>query len=193
MLAAGILLIAFVLMAPLRTFGQSERTHSGVSAEELPARLAKARDKHDVPALAVGRIEANRRPDVAIVGVRKRGTDTLPTVDDQWHLGSNTKPFTALLVALLIDRGLLEWDTPLEKIFPEHAEKWSDDLKKVTPAHLLTHTSGLPSNGPLAWFLLIKSQESPLQDRERLVKGLDTVKLNTKPGEKYQYSNLECL
>jgi CubicO group peptidase (beta-lactamase class C family) len=127
---------------------------------------------------------------MAVVGVRKRGTDILAMIDDQWHLGSNTKPITALLIALLIDLGLLDWDTPLEQIFPEIAVKWSPDLKKITPAHLLTHTSGLPSTGPLLGFLLGSNKASPAQNRDKLVKSLGTVRLTAKLGEKYEYSNL---
>jgi len=101
----------------------------------------------DVPALAAGVLHAGSPPQVAVVGVRKRGSDRRATADDPWHLGSNTKPFTALLIALLIDQGRLDWDTPLAQIFPEQAGIWSADLKKFTPAQLLTHTSGLPPAG----------------------------------------------
>ena len=94
----------------------------------------------------------------------------MAAADDQWHIGSNTKPITALLVALLIDQGMLDWDTPLEEIFPEHVDKWSADLKKITPAHLLTHTSGLPTIGPLLGFLIGRSEGTAVQDREKVVR-----------------------
>jgi CubicO group peptidase (beta-lactamase class C family) len=97
---------------------------------------------------------------------------------------------TALLIALLVDLGLLDWDTPLGDIFPDHAKEWNDDLKKITPAHLLTHTSGLPSMGPILGFMIIPGDKTPQEDREQIVKRLEKVKLNAKPGEKYEYSNL---
>jgi len=174
----------------LPVIGQAGGDSPGVTPENLPALLEKTRAKHDVPALAAGIIREGDKPHVAVVGVRKRGKDALATADDQWHLGSNTKPFTALLIALLVDQGRLDWDTPLEDIFPGDAEKWCADLKSITPAHLLTHTSGLPPTGPLLAFLIGRSQATPVQDREKLVKSLALVKLRTKPGEKYLYSNL---
>jgi CubicO group peptidase (beta-lactamase class C family) len=161
-----------------------------VKRDELRLLLDKARAQHDVPALAAGIVRAGRESLVAVVGVRKRGTDLAATAADQWHLGSNTKPLTALLTALLIDRGLLDWDTPLELIFPDYAATWSADVKKIRPAHLLTHTSGLPPLGPLFAFLIARSQGSPVKERERIVRSLDAVKLTAKPGEKYEYSNL---
>jgi CubicO group peptidase (beta-lactamase class C family) len=176
--------------APGRGAGRTGANSFGIGAQELRSLLEKIRARHNVPALAASIVRVDNGARLAVVGVRKRGTDIPATADDQWHLGSNTKPMTALLVALLIDSGVLNWDTPLEQIFPEHAGKWGADLRKITPAHLLTHTSGLPAMGPLVWFLIGSHQGSPLQHRERLVKSLGTVKLTAKPGEKYEYSNL---
>ncbi|HEV2947706.1 MAG TPA: serine hydrolase domain-containing protein [Gemmataceae bacterium] len=184
------LLLGLLLFVSLPVLGQTGGENPGVTADELSALLEKARAKYDVPALAVGVIRSCDKSHVAVVGVRKRGTDPLATADDQWHIGSNTKPITALLVALLIDQGMLDWDTPLEEIFPEHVDKWSADLKKITPAHLLTHTSGLPTIGPLLGFLIGRSEGTAVKDREKVVRSLEAVKLTTKPGEKYQYSNL---
>src|SRR5205807_1390421 len=112
---------------------------------ELRALLEKVRDEQKVAALAVGIVHEGSPLLKAVVGVRKRGSDFLATTEDQWHIGSNTKPITALLIAMLIDEGLLDWDTPLEKIFPEKAMNWIPTVRKITPSHLLTHSSGLPS------------------------------------------------
>ncbi|HEY7327519.1 MAG TPA: serine hydrolase domain-containing protein [Gemmataceae bacterium] len=152
--------------------------------------LGKTRVHHDVPALAAGFVRAGETPLAAVVGVRKRSTDSSATLADKWHLGSNTKPFTAILMALLIEEGLLDWDTPLDKVFPDEAEKWNEEVRKITPAHLLTHTSGLPANGPITSFLLFRNDAAPIDERTRLVRTLHTIKSITKPGEKYEYSNL---
>jgi CubicO group peptidase (beta-lactamase class C family) len=184
------LLLGFVLLGPCHARGQTDKPDHLITADELGALLEKVRAQHDVPALAAGIVRKGDKPLVAVVGVRKRGMDDAATAADQWHLGSNTKPMTALLVALLIDRELLDWDTPLEEIFPDQAEKWNADVKKITPAQLLTHTSGLPSIGPLQGFLLVRSEGTAGEDRERIIQSLDKVKLSAKPGEKYEYSNL---
>ncbi|HMF16022.1 MAG TPA: serine hydrolase domain-containing protein [Gemmataceae bacterium] len=184
------LFVGAALVGALHGLERADRKNANITTEELRSMLEKARGKHNVPALAAAISREGDKPRAAVVGVRKRGTDILVAVDDQWHIGSNTKPITALLIALLIDLGLLDWDTPLAEIFPEHAGKWSPDLKKITPSHLLTHTSGLPATGPLFGFLLGTSKDSPVQDREKLVRSLGTVTLTAKLGEKYEYSNL---
>jgi CubicO group peptidase (beta-lactamase class C family) len=190
---ARLLILGFVLGHSSDALGQAEKPKLGLKADELKAILDKARADHDVPALGAGIIRPNEQPLLAVVGVRKRGADTAAASDDKWHLGSVTKPITGFLIAMLVDQGLLEWDTPLEKIFPEQAEKWDQDLKQITPGHLLTHTSGLPRDELLrdiAIRELLRPGDPPRADREQVVAGLHSIKLLTKPGEKYAYSNL---
>jgi CubicO group peptidase (beta-lactamase class C family) len=184
------LIVGTVLLPRERVSGQAGTENPVRSADALRALLEQARTKLDVPALAVSVVAPGEPALVAAVGVRKRGTDVAATADDRWHLGSNSKPITALLVALLIDLGLLDWDTPLEQVFPEEAANWGADLKKVTPAHLLTHTAGLPKVGPLRDFLRHREPGTPAGDRAKVLKRLAEVKLASKPGEKFEYSNL---
>jgi CubicO group peptidase (beta-lactamase class C family) len=168
----------------------SDKSKSRITPDALKDLLDKARVQNDVPALAAGIVCRGQPPLAVVVGVRKRGTQTAVTSANQWHIGSNTKPFTAFLTALLIEEGLFDWDTSLDEIFPDEAKNWNDEVRKITPAHLLTHTSGLPANGPLAGFLIFRNDAAPLDERARLVRALDTIKSITKSGEKYLYSNL---
>jgi CubicO group peptidase (beta-lactamase class C family) len=189
MSAARYLTFVIVLLQPLRLAGQ-EGAGAEIRTEELSKLLEKARAEHDLPALAAGVVRPGGQPVVVVTGVRKRRTDSPATIDDPWHLGSNTKPITALLLALLVDLGLIDWDTPLDQVFPVHADKWNADLKSITPAHLLTHTAGLPPNWPGGWTLIGRETETPVQNRKRVVESLDKIKPRSKPGERYEYSNL---
>jgi CubicO group peptidase (beta-lactamase class C family) len=182
-----LLLFCTALLLPLHVAGRDAEGRDP-TADELARLLEKARAKYDLPAMAAGFVHADGEPITAAVGVCKRGAETQVTGEDEWHLGSNTKPMTALLIAILTELGFLDWDTPLEQVFPEGADHWSADMKHITPAHLLTHTSGLPSNWRLAW--LAGDGKGPQQQRERLVQALDTIKLAHSPGQKYEYSNL---
>jgi CubicO group peptidase (beta-lactamase class C family) len=128
--------LVFVWTLSSHTSGQTEKPNVGLNADGLKLLLEKVRTQNDVPALGAGIIRADDPPLLSVVGVRKRGVDTAATTDDLWHLGSVTKPITGFLIALLVDEGLLDWETPLEKIFPEQAEKWSPDVKGITPGQL---------------------------------------------------------
>ena len=56
-----------------------------------------------------------------------------------FRLASLTKQFTAAAVALLCERGALEYDDPASRFLPE----FSRHARGVTVRHLLQHTSGL--------------------------------------------------
>ena len=178
--------------APLRVAANLVVLFFASSAQaQFAESIEKARVKHDLPGVAIGLLKVDEKPIIAVAGVRKRGDIAKVEATDQWHLGSNTKPITALLFALLVDLGLIDWDTPLAEIFPEEAKKWPPNLRKVSPRHLLTHTSGLPTLGPLERFQAERSdKETPLEDRASLMKSLADVKLIGEPGTKYEYSNL---
>jgi CubicO group peptidase (beta-lactamase class C family) len=66
-----------------------------------------------------------------------------PWVQDTVACGMSTvKPVMATAIAILVDRGLLDVDAPIAKIWPEFAANGKED---ITAAHVLTQTSGLPS------------------------------------------------
>lgn len=66
-----------------------------------------------VPALGGAIVHSDGQISTFVTGVRESGSDVAATVTDQWHLGSCTKAMTAMLVALLVERGDLTWDRPL--------------------------------------------------------------------------------
>src|SRR4051812_26326370 len=106
----GCLLVAATLLLPVPTPGKEAKPKSGITAARLRAILEEVRLKHKVPALGAGIVRGGKEPVVAVAGLRKRGETVRAEDGDAWHLGSNTKPMTALLIALLIDLGLLDWD-----------------------------------------------------------------------------------
>jgi CubicO group peptidase (beta-lactamase class C family) len=156
---------------------------------QLVELLENVRAKHDVPLLAGAVVTDKGLELAAAVGVRKRGEEVKVTDDDLLHLGSDTKPITAWLIAWLIEHGLLDWDDPLEKIFPKRFKDWPETHRKITITQLLTHHSGLPANYPGGWWA-IPVKGTPREQREVMMNSFGTIKLAGDPGEKYLYSNV---
>ncbi|MFO0841969.1 MAG: serine hydrolase domain-containing protein [Gemmataceae bacterium] len=158
-----------------------------IDQKSVQAALEKALAEHKVPAL--GAVVLTPDGEVgAVVGVRKRGSDVKATFLDQWHLGSDSKAMTAMLIAVLVHKKLVRYDSTLAEVFPELAGKMHDDYKPVTVEQLLRHRASLPSNLPFLWHLFPPKGPTN-QQRERATKMLLSSKPPLKPDTKFQYSN----
>ena len=113
---------------------------------ELERTLEVIRAKHRVPALAAAVVRGDTVGEIAAVGVRHAGQPERVTVDDRFHLGSDTKAMTATLVALFIKEGRLRWDTPLTELLPELASEMDPAYRAVTVEMLMHHEAGLPDD-----------------------------------------------
>jgi len=149
--------------------------------------LQPIRERHAMPALAAAVVTSRGITSIGAVGVRKAGTDTRVTLDDKWHLGSNTKAMTAMLIADLVEDGLVSWDSTLAEVFPEDAENFHEAFRTVTLRQLLSHHAGLPAN--LDW-ARIAQQGSLAQQRTEVLKLATTAQPASVPGSTYLYSNL---
>ena len=87
--------------------------------ENLNEALAEVLEKHDIPSVAAALIVDGELRAAGAVGVRKRGDSTPVTVNDKYHVGSCTKAMTATLAGMLVERGLLSWETPLKDVFTD--------------------------------------------------------------------------
>jgi CubicO group peptidase (beta-lactamase class C family) len=155
--------------------------------KDLAGLLGPIRQKHNVPALGGAIVTSNGLDAIGVVGVRKAGTEIAATADDKWHLGSDTKAMTAVLIATLVEQGRLKWETTIEEAFPDLAVSMSPAFRKINLLELLSHRAGLPAN--LFWGLIPHTQIIREQ-RLASIKAASTAKLDSEPGTKYFYSNL---
>jgi CubicO group peptidase (beta-lactamase class C family) len=78
----------------------------------------------------------------AVAGLADADSGRPVTPDTLFFSFSTAKVLTATVVNLVVDRGLLDYDTPVAEVWPEFA---ANGKQGVTLRHLLTHTSGLPA------------------------------------------------
>ncbi len=153
---------------------------------QLADLLEPLRQRHGLPALGAALVTSRGLGAIAVVGVRKAGTTVPATVDDKWHLGSDTKAMTATMIAMLVRQGKLRWETTLGEALPELVTG-RPELRSVTLLQLLSHRAGFPAN--LAWSGLPRTGDI----REQRAAGLKLVagvKLAAPPGSKFSYSNV---
>ncbi len=77
-------------------------------------------------------------------GLAEEGTTRPVTEDMLFPIASISKAFTTTALAILVDRGEVEWDAPIRTYIPEFAmwDPWVSENFTVRDA--LTHRSGLP-------------------------------------------------
>jgi D-alanyl-D-alanine carboxypeptidase len=125
--------------------------------------------------------------------MRALGHSERVTVDDRWHIGSDTKAFTATLIARLVERRVMSFDDTLAASFPAFAKSMSPAYRGVTVKQLLSHTAGLPSlttPEELPAFLdAIKSANGLKAQRTAIARHYLTSPPASKAGE-FKYSNI---
>ncbi len=148
--------------------------------------LEPIRATHQLPALAAAVVTSRGLMAIGATGVRRSGSDVRVTVEDQWHLGSDTKAMTATLIALLVERGRLRWDTSIEDVFPDLASASTSPLRKATVQQLLSHFSGTPGDFPDLQPIL--RERGVRRQREAVVR-LALTRRDITVGAKMEYSN----
>ena len=102
-----------------------------------------ARASQNAPALAVVVVRHGQVAERGAVGLRSADATVHVTLDDQWHLGSITKSMTSTLAALLVEDGLITWETRPIDVWPELANNIDQGFANATLKQFLSHSSGL--------------------------------------------------
>jgi len=107
----------------------------------------------------------------------------LPAEEDTlFAIGSSTKAFTALDLAILVDEGKIAWDEPVTSYMPDFTLQDDAATKLMTPRDLLTHRSGLPRHD-LMWYGSNATREE-MYERLRYLAPSTTIR------NRFQYQNL---
>ena len=123
--------------------------------------------------------------------------------DTIFAIGSITKVFTTILLADMVNRGLVNLDDPIEKYLPTSIKVPTFNGQKITLENLATHTSGLsefPSSHCVSNFNGTDDDEDSIQARlffiecdknytfDHLYQDLSNTTLIREPGLKFEYS-----
>jgi CubicO group peptidase (beta-lactamase class C family) len=182
MTGSGMLIAALVLaglatmaLAPLR---------AAETPPTIAALLEPTRAKYGVPAMGGAIFTSNGIVEMGVTGVRKAGTTVPATVDDLWHLGSDTKMMTALLAGSFVAEKKLAWDAKITPFFPDIAIPEAN--RDITLGQILSHHAGLIEN--LDWNAL--SASGSLTEQRLAAVRLALAKPAYAPGA-FHYSNTD--
>ena len=158
--------------------------------EDVTALIAARRSTEGLVALGGAVVDEDGLLAVGVDGLRSSGDAVPVTVDDRWHLGSDTKSMTAMLAAVLVEQGVLTWDQTLAETFPEFADEMNTAYRSMTIVELVSHRAGLPNAVPDdLWMELWQNQGTMIEQRARFARALLARAPSTPPGSAYEYSN----
>jgi D-alanyl-D-alanine-carboxypeptidase/D-alanyl-D-alanine-endopeptidase len=149
---------------------------------------------------AIGR--ARPRPGLLVVGATD-GTGTAfasrgplpdpPCAPERavFEIGSITKVFTSLLLAIAVERGEVGSDDPVVEHLPRGTRVPVRGGRPITLVHLATHTSGLPRLPPGSVVQALGHRDDPyaLLSTQDVLAALGKTRPRSVPGERFRYSN----
>ncbi|HSK64149.1 MAG TPA: serine hydrolase [Pyrinomonadaceae bacterium] len=164
-------------------------TAAGENSSDYSTQLAaieKALDDRrkelGVPGISLAIVKDDRVIYLKGLGYKNFEQQLPVTPDTRFAIGSASKAFTAMLVALSADAGKLSLDDSPKKFLPYFTLKDADAAAKITIRDLLAHRSGL-NRTDLA-------MATGMLNREELIKVAGMAKPTAKLGEKFQYQNV---
>lgn len=186
---------ALLIALSLPSYGQSPKTKAAKAKTSYDKKIDGDRELHEIaqkliaehqlPGMVIAVATSEGVVAKGAAGLRKLGNDARFTVNDQVHIGSDTKAMTAALIGTFVDEGKISWDSTIEECLPDLAKEIHSDFRKATIAQLLSHRTGLDANTD--WWSL--GDGSTTEQRVALAKRILT-KAPTHPVGSYEYSNV---
>lgn len=156
---------------------------SFTAAAGNPAEIARSfMERNSVPGMAYAVMIRGSVVAYGAYGVSDLGTKEKITPDSTFPIASLSKPFVAMGVLSLVEKGSLKIDEPVGKYLPELPDDW----KAIPIVRLLDHTAGVPDHINSGAFNSL--DPAPIGSDE-LIKRLVTLPLRFKVGDRYEYSN----
>ena len=139
-------------------------------------------EEWQVPGVAIGLVKDSEVVLAQGFGKRDREAGLDVTPQTIFGIASCTKAFTAMALAMLVDEGKLDWDTPIRTYLPGFRLSESVASERVTTRDVLSHRTGLPGHDLVAYGVALTAEE--------LLKRLPHLEMNRDIRTRWQYNNL---
>lgn len=175
----------------VRAEGFEDEDFSGQTAHRLTAEriallqdfVADAAEMLDVPGVGLALIDQGEVVWEGGVGVRELGETEPVDADTRFMIASNTKGMSTLLLSVLVDQGLLDWDQPVVEIYPDFRLGSDATTQATLVRHLLCACTGLPRKD---WGFILADLDTPASD---VFRQLSETSPTSEFGELFQYNN----
>ncbi len=97
------------------------------------------RRAYNIPEISYAVIDSKTIFEISALGKHSIELPDTATINDRFHIGSNTKAMTAFIIAKYVEKGKLKWTTKFFDIFPEWKDNSKVEYYKITLQDLLSH------------------------------------------------------
>lgn len=177
------LLLALALVVPAAVARPASDLDAKLAAIETA--MDAKRKELGIPGVALAIVKDDKVIYSKGLGLRNVEKQLPVTPDTLFAIGSSSKAFTAMGVAIAADAGKLSLDDSPKKHLPYFKLQDADADAKITVRDLLSHRSGL-NRTDLGW-------ASGVLTAEEIVRVAGNAKPTAKLGEKFQYQNVMFL
>jgi CubicO group peptidase (beta-lactamase class C family) len=175
--------LAIIGLAVLPTWGAEPRSLDRVLDPYLK--------EFGLPALAAAVFQNGSIVASGAVGTRRAGLQIPVTINDRFHIGSDSKAFTSVLAGQFVQKGQLKWNSTPADVFPELKAAMNAEFAKITLEQLLSHSSGLSDKSIIDLIYRSYQQDGNMDEvRYWMVKETASRPLDHPRGSKFDYSNL---
>ena len=151
---------------------------------EVREKILKAVDSEKIPSMAVAAAKNGKIIWEEGFGWTDREKQIKATEHTMYSLASISKPITSTGLMILLERGLVKLDDPVNKLIaPAKLTAFEGNAEDATVKHLLNHTSGLPLH--YTFFYEDEPYSKPSMKESISRYGI----LVHPPGYTYQYAN----
>lgn len=113
--------------------------------ESLEPIISKICEESSCSGLSLGVLHHGEVVHRANYGYRDVKAKTPPDSDTLYSINSMTKAMTAAAIGILVEDGLMRWDTPVHTILPGFGKNHGEVGKMINIVDLLSHRSGMIS------------------------------------------------
>jgi len=97
------------------------------------------RNAYNIPEISYAVVDSKSTIEIAALGRHNICLQDTATLNDRFHIGSNTKAMTAFIIAKYVEKGKLKWSTKFFDIFPDWKENSKIEYHNITLQDLLSH------------------------------------------------------
>lgn len=148
----------------------------------IEAQIKKKMQEWSVPGAAVAVIHKEEVLYCSGFGYRDVNKQLPVDAETLFGIGSSTKPFTTMILAMLVQEGKIEWDTPIKEYLPNFRMYDAVATEMLTFRDIACHRSGMPDHN----FMCHK----PMLTAQQWVDALPYLEPNLSFRHAFQYSSL---